>query len=110
MARSFALPSSLPTAPPANPGAYAGERQYLDKPIGYRVYRRIGDDGLNDRPWFVVATLGPDAREFVVDLRQFPQDIYWFKPEGAPTATNRFGVTTLAGCSVESGLAPILAK
>ncbi|MEW6250513.1 MAG: hypothetical protein AB1716_07685 [Planctomycetota bacterium] len=92
--------------PPAN----AKERQYLEKVIGYCVYRRIGDDGLNDRPWFVVATLGPEAREFTVDLRQFPEDVYWFKPEGSPTPTNRFGVTTLGACSIESGLAEVLAK
>ena len=74
------------------------EQQYLDRPIGYRVYRRLGSDCLNDRPWFPVATLGPEAREFVVDMTQYPEDIYWF------SKTNRFAVSTIGELSVESEL------
>jgi hypothetical protein len=74
------------------------ERQYLDIPIGYRVYRRIGPMALNDRPWFPVATLGPDARSFTVDLKQRPEDIYWF------AVTDCFAVSTLGELSVESEL------
>ncbi len=74
------------------------EQQYLDKVIGYRVYRRVGSDCLNDRPWFPVATLGPDATEFTVDLTQRPDDIYWY------TQTNRFAVSSLGDESVESAL------
>lgn len=48
------------------------EQQYLDRPIGFRVYRRISSDGLNDRPWFPVATVGPDQYEVLVDRTQFP--------------------------------------
>ncbi len=91
-----------------SPPAGLLERQYLHKVIGYRVYRRVGDDGLNDRPWFAVATLTSEMREFVVDLRQFPQDVYWYKPEGAKRATERVGVTALGPCSVESELVGVV--
>ncbi|MGQ9784784.1 MAG: CARDB domain-containing protein [Armatimonadota bacterium] len=74
------------------------EQQYLDRVIGYRVYRRIGSDCLNDRPWFTIATLGPDAREFVVDLSHYPDDINWF------SKTNRFAVSSLGELSMESEL------
>lgn len=74
------------------------DQQYLDRVIGYRVYRRIGSDCLNDRPWFPVATLGPDARECIVDLTQRPEDTYWF------SRTNRFAVSSLGELSVESEL------
>jgi hypothetical protein len=79
------------------------EQQYLDKVIGYRVYRRIGPMGLNDRPWFPVATLGPDATEFTIDLNHKPYDVEWF------SSTNRFAVSCLGETSVESELveAPI---
>lgn len=81
------------------------ERQYLERIIGYRVYARVSNDGLNDRPWFVVATLGPEAREFVADLRARPEDVYWFQPQ-----TRRFGVTALGPCSVESELSEVILK
>jgi hypothetical protein len=87
------------------PPAAARERNYLHKVIGYRVYARVGNDGLNDRPWFPVATLGPEAREWTVDLRQRPEDVYWFKPQ-----TVRVGVTSLAAGSVESELAGSVVK
>lgn len=77
----------------------AHEQQYLNRVIGYRVYRRIGNQGLNDRPWFPVATLGPAAREAVIDLRECPDDIYWYAKD-----TNRFGVTALGDCSMQSEL------
>jgi len=74
------------------------EQQYLERCIGFRVYRRIGPMGLNDRPWFPVATLNADAREFVVDLAQKPQDIEWF------TQTNRFAVSSIGELGLESEL------
>jgi len=78
------------------------EQQYLDRVIGYRVYRRFGSDCLNDRPWFAVATLGPDATEFTVDLTQRPEDIYWF------SKTERFAVSSLGELSMESELVETL--
>jgi hypothetical protein len=77
----------------------AKERQYLERVIGYRVYLRVSNEGLNDRPWFAVATVGPEKREVTVDLRDRPEDVYWFKPQ-----TVRAGVTSLAACSLESEL------
>jgi hypothetical protein len=87
------------------PPTEANERNYLDTVIGYKVYRRVGNDGLDDRPWFPVATLTPDKREFTVDLREYPQDTYWYPPR-----TQRFGVTTLAATSKESELAETFLK
>jgi len=75
------------------------ERNYIETPIGYRVYRRIGPMGLNDRPWLPVATLNVNAREFVVDLEQMKvNDVEWF------TKTDRFAVSSLAALSIESGI------
>jgi len=74
------------------------EQQYLDRALGFRVYRRISNDGLNDRPWFSVATLSPNTFECVVDLRQFVDDIYWY------SKVNRFAVSSIGECSVESEL------
>jgi hypothetical protein len=74
------------------------EGQYLERVIGYRVYRRIGPMALNERPWFPVATLGEDAAEFTVDLTQRPQDLYYFN------STNRFAVSALGETSMESEL------
>jgi len=85
--------------------AVKNERSYLERVIGYKVYRRVGNDGLDDRPWFPVATLGPEAREFAVDLTQYPADVYWYQPR-----TERFGVTSLSGGSVESELVETLLR
>jgi len=78
------------------------EQQYLERPIGYRIYRRVSSDGLNDRPWFPVATVTPDTRKVLVDLSQFPQDVYWYSKAG------RFGVTTIGELGLESELAEVL--
>ncbi len=78
------------------------ERQYLERVIGYRVWRRIGPMGLNDRPWFPVATVGPTAREFVTDLKDKPDDIEWF------SRGNRFAVSTIAETGVESELVEVV--
>lgn len=80
------------------------EAQYLNRIIGYRVYRRVGNDGLNDRPWFPVATLVADANECVVDLRQLPQDFYWY------SKTERFAVSALGDCSIHSALVETVLK
>jgi hypothetical protein len=80
-------------------------QNYLDAVIGYRVYRRFGNDDLGERPWFVAATLGPQRHEIVLDLRDKPADVYWYEPH-----TQRFGVTSLATGSLESGLTEALLK
>ncbi len=75
------------------------ERNYLETPIAYRVYRRRGPMGLNDRPWFPVATVNVDTREFIVDLEKlYVNDIDWF------SKTDRFAVSSLAALSIESEL------
>jgi len=75
------------------------EGVYLDRVVGYRVYRRVSSDGLNDRPWHPVATLGPSARSFVVDLKgTLVDDIYWF------TRTDRFAVASIGESGRESEL------
>jgi hypothetical protein len=74
------------------------EQQYLDKVIGYRVYRRIDTMGLNDRPWFAVATVNPDTTECVIDLTQKPMDNYYY------SNTERYAVTSLGELSMESEL------
>jgi hypothetical protein len=72
---------------------------YLDRVIGYRVYRRVSSDGLNDRPWHPVATLGPSERSCVVDLKStLVEDTYWF------TRTDRFAVSAIGESGRESGL------
>jgi hypothetical protein len=75
------------------------EGVYLDRVIGYRVYRRISSDGLNDRPWHPVATLGPSERSVVVDLKStLVDDTYWF------SRTNRFAVSAIGESGRESEL------
>lgn len=75
------------------------EQHPKETPIGYRVYRRRGPMGLNDRPWYPVATLNRDATEFVVDLDEmYVNDVEWF------THSDRFAVSALAALNVESGL------
>jgi len=78
------------------------EQQYLERVIGYRVYRRIGTMGLNDRPWFPVATLSPAARECLVDLKQKPEDIEWY------SQLNRFAVSSIGELSMESELVEVV--
>lgn len=81
------------------PGLAPREGVYLDRVIGYRVYRRVSSDGLNDRPWHPVATLGPAERSFVVDLKSTRvEDTYWF------TRTDRFAVSAIGESSRESEL------
>lgn len=73
---------------------------YFDRVIGYRVYRRVSSDGLNDRPWQPIATLGPSERSFNVDLKAtLVEDTYWF------TRTDRFAVSAIGESGRESGLA-----
>ncbi len=75
------------------------EGVYLDRVIGYRVYRRVSSDGLNDRPWHPVATLGPSERSVVVDLKStLVEDVYWF------TRTDRFAVSAIGESGRESEL------
>jgi hypothetical protein len=74
------------------------EQQYLDRVIGYKVYRRVGTMGLNDRPWFEVATLNPDARECIIDIKQQPMDNSWYGQ------TERYAVASLGELSMASEL------
>ena len=75
------------------------ERNYLERATAYRVYRRQGPMGLNDRPWFPVATLNAKSREFVVDLgKMMVNDTAWY------SRTERFGVSALGALSIESEL------
>jgi len=76
---------------------------YLDYAIGYRIYRKFSNDDLAERPWWVAATVGPEKREVVLDLRDRVGDIYWYGPH-----TLRFAVTTIGMNSIESGLAETL--
>jgi len=79
------------------------ERQYLERVTGFRVYRRVGSDGMKDRPWFPVATVGPKVHEFEVDLkRDRLYDIDWY------SGTNRFAVSTIGEDGVESELAEVV--
>ncbi len=79
------------------------ERQYLDRAIGYRVYRRISSDGLNERPWQPVATLNPETFECTVDLKaSMVEDCYWF------SKANRFAVSSIGEAGLESELVETL--
>jgi hypothetical protein len=75
------------------------EGNYLERPIAYRVYRRDGDMGLNDREWYPVATTNPETFEVIIDLDETQvRDIQWF------TRSRRFAVSSIAQISTESGL------
>ncbi|MCX7004592.1 MAG: hypothetical protein NTV22_15145 [bacterium] len=80
------------TAPPVR------ERNYLECITGYRVYRRIGNDGLNTKPWFPIATLAPAARSFTADLTQEPENNYFF------SRRERFGVSSIGENGIESDI------
>lgn len=82
------------------------ERHPQQIPVAYRVYRRMGDMALNDRPWYPLGTVNPDPQtrqntfEMEIDLEETKvQDVEWF------TRTERFGVTTVAALGVQSELA-----
>lgn len=78
------------------------EQQYLERAIGYRVYRRISTMGLNDRPWFPVATVGPEAREVLAALKDYPHDVEFY------SSLNRFAVTTIGELGMESEMAEVV--
>jgi hypothetical protein len=80
----------------------ANERQYMQQSMGFRVYRRISDAALNDRPWFPVATTSKNTFETVVDLRQYQDDNYWF------TRTDRFAVSSVGELGLESELVSVV--
>ena len=60
-------------------------------------------DGLNDRPWFPIATVEPGTRECTVNLKQFPQELIWHHQD------HRFAVSTVGGLGLESELVETLA-
>lgn len=75
------------------------EQSYIDRPIAFRIYRRFGSMGLNDRPWWPVATVEPNTHEFIIDLVETEVlDVPYYSD------TQRFAVTTVAGTGIESGL------
>jgi hypothetical protein len=75
------------------------DQNYLDRVSAYRVYRRFGPMGLNDRPWWPVATVNRDEREVIVDLNKtMVNDVTYYSD------TQRFAVSTLGELSVESEL------
>ncbi|HEY3414478.1 MAG TPA: fibronectin type III domain-containing protein [Armatimonadota bacterium] len=74
------------------------EQQYVDKVIGYKVFRRVGPMGLNDRPWFEVGTFNADARECVIDLKQRPMD------NDGYSDTERYAVASLGELTMASEL------
>ena len=80
------------------------EQHPNERPIAYRVYRRIGPMGLNDRPWYPVVTLDNTVvknglAEFIVDLdKTHVRDVEWF------STTNRFAVSTIGLVGLESEL------
>ncbi len=86
------------------PSPVPHERQYLEWVVGYRVYRRVTSDGLEGRPWMPIATLGPDARSFVVNLKQLPEENWW------NAKTERFAVTAIGFSGRESELTETVLK
>ncbi len=82
--------------------AISREAHSLERVNGYRVWRRHSSYGLNDRPWFPVATTGPEAREATLDLRQLPAEVYWL------SEADRFAVSTLGELGLQSGLVEVL--
>jgi len=85
-----------------SPAEVRHEQQYLERVIGYRVYRRVGTMGLNDRPWFPVATFGPGARQCVADLKAKPEDIEWY------SRVNRLAVSSIGALGMESELVEVV--
>ncbi|HET6203171.1 MAG TPA: hypothetical protein VFI25_10265 [Planctomycetota bacterium] len=84
-------PPDLPPAPSC-----------LDKPVGYRVWRRHTSNGLNDHPWFPVATVNADAREAKVDLRDLPADVYYY------SKVDRFAVSSVGEHGLLSELVEVV--
>ncbi len=78
------------------------EMVYLERVLGYRVYRRIGTMGLNDRPWFPVATVEPGTREVMAEIKQFPQDTGYYSD------LQQFAVTTLGETGLESEMTEVI--
>jgi hypothetical protein len=84
---------------------HALEQNYIERPIAYRIYRRVGSMGLNDRPWWPVGTVEPHVHGFIVDLKNTEvQDVGYYSD------TQRFAVTTVAGTGVQSGLEQAVQK
>ncbi len=59
------------------PAPTVREQNPLDWVVGYRVYLRRTSDGLDNRPWMPVATLGPEARSALIDPKSIPADNWW---------------------------------
>ncbi|MAF12388.1 hypothetical protein CMK11_18235 [Candidatus Poribacteria bacterium] len=85
---------------PSRVGASREAREGLDRVVGYRVWRRVGNDGLNDRPWFPVRTVGPDVRRVIADLDDLPAELYYYSKR------ERFGVSTIGELGTLSAIVP----
>ena len=83
-----------------DPPTKINEQQYVDRVIGYKVFRRVGTMALNDRPWFEVGTFNADARECTIDLKQRPMD------NDGYSSTERYAVASLGELSMASELVP----
>ena len=60
--------------------------------------------GLNDRPWFPIATLGRAARACPIDLKQKPEDVEWY------SRLNRLAVTSIGELGMESELVEVVLR
>ena len=78
------------------------EMQYLERVIGYRVYRRVSTMCLNDRPWFPVATVAPSTHEVMAVMKDRPEDVAFFKN------VDRFAVTAIGETGVESEMVEVV--
>ena len=75
------------------------DQNFIEWPVGYNIYRRIGTMSLDDRPWFPVGTVNRSKNEFVIDLKVMSNDDVRFY-----SMTNRFGVTTVGEQGIKSGI------
>ena len=76
------------------------EVNYLEKPIGYKVYYRISDEASSVRPWYQVATVDPNTFEFTIDAshEKLPQEQYFYG------RSLRFAVSSIGESGFESEL------
>ena len=79
---------------------------YLEKPIGYKVYYRISDEASSVRPWYQVATVDPNTFEFTIDASEekLPQDQYFHGK------ALRFAVSSIGESGLESELLTTVVK
>jgi hypothetical protein len=71
----------------------------LDLYTAFRIYRRNGSLGLNDRPWFPIGTVNSSAREFVFDVNSAKSD-----ESGYYSDTLRIGVSSVGELGMVGGI------